>query len=147
MHPVRHALHFIVILLAVFLWPGQIPLSDANDGFSRDLIGGKTFMVFCKGKHDTDLGVCNGYIMAVAEAMTSEQPVFGQRACGHAGIKAQQLVDLVRMDLAENADLSNHPAGVMVASILARQFPCYDNYEPAAGSRDVMVEPLSAPAQ
>lgn len=153
MHPVRHVFHFTIILLVAYLAPGSIVRSDANDSFSRELIAGKTLLNFCTGKYDTDLGLCNGYIMAVAEAMTSEQPVFGQRACGHAGIKAQQLVELVRMEAGEMPQMQTQPAGVMVASVLSNAFPCYDDYEPASGassgtgyhSRAVTAEPLSAP--
>lgn len=140
MHPVRHALHFIIVTLVVFFWPGALPPSDAKDGFSRELMAGQTLMVFCNSKHDTDVGLCNGYIMAVAEAMTTNQPVFGQRACGHEGIKAQQLVDLVRLDLTDRPDLGTQPAGVMVASVLAGQFPCPDTYRSAA--QGITAEPL-----
>lgn len=154
MHPVRHALHFTVFAAAVFFWPGALPPSDAKDGqaahFSRELMAGQTLMNFCAGKYDTDAGLCSGYIMAVAEAMTTGQPIFGQRACGHAGIKAQQLVDLVRLDIADRPDLGAQPAGVMVASILAAQFPCQDSYRAAAQSGaagslhqgDITAEPL-----
>jgi hypothetical protein len=140
MHPVRHALHFIVLTLAVFFWPGALPPSDAKDGFSRELMAGKTLMVFCNSKHDTDVGLCNGYIMAIAEAMTTNLPVFGQRACGHEGIKAQQLVDLVRLDLTDRPDLGAQPAGVMVASVLAGQFPCTNPYRAAPDG--IIASPL-----
>ena len=144
MHPVRHALHFIIFATAAFFWPGTLTHSDAKDNFPRELMAGQTLMNFCIGKYDTDIGVCNGYIMAVAEAMITGQPVFGQRACGHAGVKAQQLADLVRMDIADRPDLGTQPAGVMVASILAAQFPC-QNFGSAAqplNSGDISAEPL-----
>lgn len=151
MHPVRHLFHFTIILSIAYLAPGVVVSSDAKDGYSRELIAGQTLLTFCSGRFDTDLGICNGYIMAVAEAMTSEQPVFGQRACGHAGVKAQQLVELVRMEAGEMPQMQTLPAGVMVASVLSHAFPCYDQYEPAAGmphhSRAVMVEPLTAPVR
>lgn len=147
MHPVRHLFRFLVILSLAYLAPGAVVKSDAKDGYSRELIAGQTLLNFCSGRYDTDLGVCNGYIMAVAEAMTSEQPVFGQRACGHAGVKAQQLVELVRMEAGEMPQMQTLPAGVMVASVLSHAFPCYDQYEPAAGvtpgSRAVTSEPLA----
>ena len=145
MHSFRHAFRFMIVLLLAYLALGSIVPSDAKDGFSRELIAGKTLLTFCSGQYDTDLGICNGYIMAVAEAMTSEAPVFGQRACGHAGIKAQQLVELVRMEAGEMPQIQTQPAGVMVASVLAHAFPCYDDYEPASGARAVTAEPLAAP--
>jgi hypothetical protein len=94
---------------------------------------GQTLMTFCSGKFDTDFGICSGYVMAVAEMMMSGQAAYGQRSCGHDGIKAQQLVDLVRMDVSEDADVARKSAGPMVATILSKSFPCYDALEPAAG--------------
>lgn len=123
----RHAFRFVLVATAVFFGFGQSAFSGAEKAMD-----GQTLMTFCSGKYDTDFGVCSGYIMAVAELMMSGQSVHGQRSCGHDGIKAQQLVDLVRMDVAENKDVASQAAGAMVANILARSFPCYDSLEPAA---------------
>lgn len=126
----RYAFRFGAVLLLAFLAPWQVGSSDAEE---RNMMPGKTLMTFCSGKYDTDVGVCSGYIMAVAEAMAQKQGLYGQKACGHDGIKAQQLVDLVKLDIGDHPDLEKQPAGPMVAGIIARSFPCYADYEPAAG--------------
>ncbi len=134
MRAFRYVVRFMLIATAVFFGFGQAAFSGAGQGVARG-IDGRTLMTFCSGKYDTDLGVCSGYIMAVAEAMMAGERVYGQRSCGHDGIKAQQLVDLVRMDVGENDSITRQGAGTMVADILARSFPCYDSLTPSAGGR------------
>lgn len=125
----RRAFRFGTVLLLAYLAPWQVGSSDA----AQNVMAGQTLMTFCNGKYDTDQGVCSGYVMAIAEAMTQGQDVYGQRSCGHDGIKAQQLVDLVKMEIGENPDLQKQPAGAMIATVMSRSFPCYGNFEPAAG--------------
>lgn len=128
MRAFRHAFRFLLIATAVFFGFGQAAFSGPEKG-----IDGQTLMTFCSGKYDTDFGICSGYVMAIAEAMMAGETVYGQRSCGHDGIKAQQLVDLVRMDVGEENSITRQGAGPMVANILARSFPCHDLLEPAAG--------------
>ena len=142
---VRHVIRFMLVLPLAYLAPGQVSISGAaGEALPQDMLGGRTLMTFCGGKTDTDAGVCNGYILGVAEAMLAGQTVYGTRSCNHDGIKAQQLVDLVRMDLSENPDLQKQKAGPMVAGILAKEFPCYNDYTPAAGGNGITAEPLPA---
>ena len=147
---IRHTLRFTAVLLLSLLAPWQVPHSGA-EVLPQDALGGKTLMTFCTGKSDVDSGVCSGYIMAVAEAMSGGQAMYGQKACNLDGIKAQQLSDLVRMDLAENPTIQTLKAGPMVAAIMAKSFPCYNDYAPAAGGslngddNRIVAEPLSAP--
>lgn len=143
---VRHAIRFLTVLGLAILAPGQVSFSGANEALPQDSLGGKTLMVFCAGKDDTDAGLCNGYILGVAEVMNAGQPIYGQKACNHDGIKAQQLVDLVRMELHDNPALQSQKAGPMVANVLAKSFPCYDDFAPAAGGGDhpIVSEPLPA---
>lgn len=135
----RHSFRFIFVSLLVFFSPAQIQISGAAPG--PETMHGDTLMTYCAGQYDIDLGVCTGYILAIAETMVTGQTSFGQRACGHDGVKAQQLVDLVRLELGQQPDLKNQPAGVMVANVLASAFPCLDDITPAAGG-DVQSEVL-----
>lgn len=155
MRLIRQTLRFTAVLLAAYLAPGQINLSGAQSlaqGVSQSApqsnMGGKTLMTFCGGKSDVDSGVCSGYIIAIAEAMSAGQIVYGQKACGLEGIKAQQLSDLVRMDINEHADIQTMKAGPMVAAVMAKSFPCYNDYAPAAGEisggdKLISMEPLA----
>lgn len=134
----RHVFQFILVLLSVFFAPGQLGLSGENASASaasvvHELIGGQTLVTFCASRADVDLGICNGYIMAIAEAMTGRQTVFGQQACGHDGIKADQLVELVKLDIHDNPSIRRQKAGPMVAQILAKNFPCGDAYDSSVG--------------
>jgi Rap1a immunity proteins len=128
---VKSALRFFAILFLVLLGPGGVHDSGAEPG--ADAMYGDVLMNYCQGMTDTDIGLCSGYIMAVAEGMAFGRNIFGQNACGHDGIRAQQLVDLVKLEIAEHPGMKAMPAGVMVAGILARSFPCYDDIEPASG--------------
>lgn len=137
----RHFFRFILVSLLAFFSPAQIQISGAAPGsktmpteaMSAETMHGDTLMTYCAGQYDVDLGICTGYILAIAETMVTGQASFGQHACGHDGIKAQQLVDLVRLELGQQPDLKNQPAGVMVANVLASAFPCLDDLAPAAG--------------
>lgn len=143
----RHILRFTAVLLFGLLAPWQVPHSGA-EVLPQDALGGKTLMTFCTGKTDVDSGVCSGYIMAVAEAMSGGQAMYGQKACNLDGIKAQQLSDLVRMDIAENPAIRTMKAGPMVAAVMSKSFPCYNDYAPAAGGPmddRIDAEPLNAP--
>ena len=128
---IRTLSRFLVIMILTLLGPGHITLSGASPG--ADVLYGDTLMSYCAGGTDTDLGLCSGYIMAVAESMADGQFSFGHRSCGHDAIRAQQLVDLVKIEVSEHPDMKVMPAGVMVAGILARSFPCYGDISPAAG--------------
>lgn len=132
MRAIRYAFRFTLIGTAVFFGFGQVAFSGPGEGHVKG-IDGRTLMTFCSGKYDTDFGVCSGYIMAVAELMMSGETVYGQRSCGHDGVRAQQLVELVRMDAGEDKDITRQPAGLMVANVLAKSFPCYDGLGSAAG--------------
>lgn len=128
----RHVFRFVMIAGIVFFGSGQIAVSSGQE---RGL-DGQTLVTFCTGKFDTDFGVCSGYVMAVAEMMMRGNPAYGRHACGHDGIKAQQLVDLVRMEVSENRDLVRQQAGPLVAHVLAQSFPCdgvTHGLEPASG--------------
>lgn len=150
MRHIRHTLRFIAVLLLSLLAPWQVPHSGA-EVLPQDALGGKTLMTFCTGKSDVDSGVCSGYIMAVAEAMSGGQAMYGQKACNLDGIKAQQLSDLVRMDIAGNPAIQTMKAGPMIAAIMSKSFPCYNDYAPASGGsmngedNRIIAEPLSAP--
>ena len=97
-------------------------------------------MQYCRSSYDTDIGLCSGYVMAVAETMHGGRAVMGRRACGHEGIKAQQLVDLVRVEAGNNPNLIHQGAGMMVAHILSTAFRCYD--APPSAPDVVDFEPL-----
>jgi hypothetical protein len=150
MRHIRHTLRFIAVLVFSLLTPWQVTHSGA-EVLPQDALGGKTLMTFCTGKTDVDSGVCSGYIMAVAEAMSGGQAMYGQKACNLEGIKAQQLSDLVRMDITENPTIQTMKAGPMVAAVMAKSFPCYNDYAPAAGGEingddnRILAEPLKAP--
>jgi len=115
---------FLIISGLVYFSPIHIGLSGAQE--SRDALHGSILAEYCRGHTDIDVGICTGYILAVAEAMLSGREAYGHRACGHDGVRAQQLVDLVRLDLGRNRDLTAQPAGTMVAQILAGSYQCSD---------------------
>lgn len=132
---------FFLLGLALVL-PGQISLSgaqgmgghNANAGMTvpRSALSGQHLMSFCNSKYDVDAGFCSGYIAAIAETMAVQQ-TYAQHSCGHAGVKPQQWMDTVKIEVDANPSLVQLPAGVMVAQIVAMSYPCYNDYEPAAG--------------
>ncbi len=116
---VRGGLFIFLSVLAV----GIAPFSGAR---GADALHASALMQYCRSTYDTDIGLCSGYIMAVAEMMQGGRSVMGRRACGHEGIKAQQLVDLVRVEAGNKPDLVHQGAGMMVVHILSTAFRCYD---------------------
>lgn len=129
MRTFRHAFRFWIVAFLVYF--GGIQGAVSGNGMD-----GRTLMTFCNGKFDTDFGICSGYITAISEVMLSGHAVQGYRACDHDGIRAQQLVDLIRLDIGENAAMQNQSATRMVAAILADAFPCMNDYEPASGESE-----------
>lgn len=84
---------------------------------------GYELRTLCTSASNLDYGICAGYVTSVAQVML-EQDIDGFRACNHANVRSQQLVDtfngwaeLFPQDLSGNADSA-------VAAALTRAFPC-----------------------
>lgn len=154
MNIARKSIRLTFLLGLALILPGHVSLSGAQgvpNNLPRTAMSGQTLMTFCASKHDVDAGFCSGYIAAVAEAMLV-QPAYAQRACDHATVKPQQLVDTVKIEVDADPSLTRLPAGVMVAQVMAMSYPCYNDYAPAAGDgvtsgvAGYQVEPLPAPS-
>ena len=100
--------------------------------FSNDMIrvaqpqahtNGKDLITMCSGLYDVDYGYCAGYMKAVADIMM-DQPVYGSRACHHAGVRPEQLVENLKMQAGEDPALAQQPASVLASQSLSRSFPC-----------------------
>lgn len=77
----------------------------------------------CTSKMDVDYGFCAGYVTAVAHTLLT-QTVNGQRACSHANVRSQQLVDTFNTWADLFPDRLNMNAEDAVAAAMARAFPC-----------------------
>lgn len=87
---------------------------------------GDTLASYCSSPYDVDAGYCAGYVTAIAEIMT-EQPLYGFHACNLAGIRSQQLMEIVAQDLKKTDEdsVKSDNARFRTAGALARAFPCH----------------------
>lgn len=90
---------------------------------SKRYLTGMELHQYCSSKYDTDYGFCAGYVTGIADIMLTE-PVAGYRACNHASVRAQQLIDIVNNFAPQNKALLRDSGKVLAAAAIARAFPC-----------------------
>jgi hypothetical protein len=91
------------------------PPTSASDG--NDL------KAFCESRNPIELGVCHGYIQAVAEVM-SENTINGFRACLPDNPTRGQLNDVVLRHLSDFPQQRHLLSDGLVAMIFSKNFPC-----------------------
>lgn len=84
---------------------------------------GRDLKAYCLSDYDVDYGLCSGYITAVADLMI-EHNLYGLQSCHSNLVRPQQLVDLVVTSLRKNDQTPPGNARYIVASVLAKSFPC-----------------------
>jgi hypothetical protein len=94
-----------------------------TSGAAEQSFSGAELNVLCTSASDIDYGYCAGYITSVANILAS-QSVDGYRACNHANVRSQQLVDTFRTWAEIFPDKLRSSADTAVAQSLARAFPC-----------------------
>lgn len=97
----------------------SVPVTAAN----REGLTGTELLEFCNSKYDTDYGFCAGYISGIANAMLSA-PVSGERACHHAPVRSEQLIDIYRNYAEVFPSNMRGSAAKTTAAAIARAFPC-----------------------
>lgn len=86
-------------------------------------LSGHDLLAMCNSRYDTDYGFCAGYVSAIANALL-DGPVNGERACNHAPVRSQQLIDLYRSYAEIFPENMRGAAAKNVAIAISRGFPC-----------------------
>jgi hypothetical protein len=89
----------------------------------RVFLDGNNLLERCSGA-GYELGVCAGYVMAIADAMHGDNSVLGYQACMDVEVQSQQVVDIVVAALRRSAAVRHLAARGLVAKAIAEAFPC-----------------------
>jgi len=108
---------FALALLFCFASPARATDPGSGALSAGDLHG------LCTSSSDIDYGYCAGYVSAVAHVLL-DQPVGGVRACHHANVRSQQLIDTFNSWTELFPERMGDDAATAVAAAFARAFPC-----------------------
>jgi len=101
----------LMLLFASPVWAGKF--QDGNELHKN-----------CNKEPAFFLGLCSGYIIAVADVMENGQVISGWKACTPNGVTSIQLVDVVKRWLANTPQYRHYSATSLVAQALEKAFPC-----------------------
>ena len=73
-------------------------------------------------------GLCEGYVMAIADAMSGDNTVVGLKACLDVKVRGAQVVEIVVAALHRKAADRQLSARSIVADAIADAFPCPPRY-------------------
>jgi hypothetical protein len=117
---------WIVVAAAITL---AIPC-EAQDTTRRDYsyITGDRLIGFCTNGDQSDIGICLGYIVGIADAMHAARAsgggLIGWQACVPPETRAEQLMDVAVRFIAAHPSYGQFSASGLVASALSDAFPC-----------------------
>jgi hypothetical protein len=112
----------VIIACALML---SLPASAAPSGTdsASGPFSGAELHGMCMSDSDVDYGYCAGYVTAVAHSLLNRS-IGGYRACNHANVRSQQLVDTFNSWAELFPGRLSADADTAVAAALARAFPC-----------------------
>jgi hypothetical protein len=96
----------------------------------------------CQSSNDEDQGVCLGYVMGIADALSSPNGLFGLSACTNKGVKVGELRDIVMKFLENHEAKRRFAAATGLTEALSERFPCKAHHFDA---EDYMVDDRKAP--
>jgi hypothetical protein len=86
-----------------------------------DFVDGNKLLQHCNEPYGTySGGFCDGYISGVGSAFNEMQGFY----CFPGGVKAGQVIDLVKLYLTEHPEKRNYGASSLVIAALKEKFPC-----------------------
>jgi hypothetical protein len=78
----------------------------------------------CDSKVSFSNGLCDGYIVGVADTMAGGDTINGFRACFPSDVTAKQVLDVARQYLDQNPAQRHSTAVGLLAKALEEAFPC-----------------------
>jgi hypothetical protein len=96
---------------------------DSEAKRNRIFLSGNDLWNRCS-KPGYNSGVCDGYIMAIADAVSGDNSVLGLRACISVEVAGSQILEIVVGALHREEASRNLAARGIVAKALAQAFPC-----------------------
>jgi Rap1a immunity proteins len=96
----------------------------AQDQSARLFLNGNDLLARCTSA-GYDAGVCEGYVMAIADAMSGGNSVLGARACIGLQVTGAQVRDVVVAALRRNPPTRHLSARSLAANAIEDAFPCH----------------------
>ena len=78
----------------------------------------------CSGKGDAHFGLCAGFVVGIADAMSNVTGILGRRACIPLPVSRGQVLDVVKRYLEQHPETRHDSAVSLVAQALSEAFPC-----------------------
>ncbi len=91
---------------------------------AADLSGDSLYGLCIDYDRATDTSACLGYVTGIENVMARGDAVGGHLACPDKTVGERQLLSIVKDYLHDDGDQGTDPAAILVASALARAFPC-----------------------
>lgn len=114
------------VVLVAFLLLSLVSNAAGQDEYSivkmKKIIDVSLLRKACDGQREIDQGVCIGYLMGIADALSTPDGLFGVKACMTDGVTSPDLRE------AALSELQKYPAKFAAAPIVARayvmRYPC-----------------------
>ena len=124
----RDALVQFLLYLAVLL-ANSSPSPAANKEeqnlvIMKKMVDVSLFTKACTGVREIDKGVCIGYVMGVADALSSSNSLFGVTACMPDGATVDDLLKIAMHEVDKFANSPHIAVAPIIASAYAKQYSC-----------------------
>jgi hypothetical protein len=119
----RPAYHLSICLIAC-LWCASTDAQIAEGPKVRAFLDGNDLLQRCESGYGFEKGECEGYVMAIADALTGRQSFLGWHACLDIKVRSDQVRDVVLNALRSESSSRHLAAGGLVAKAIADAFPC-----------------------
>jgi hypothetical protein len=110
----------IAAFLVFFILAGAFCFPSRS---SADFYSGNELLAKCTGSA-VDQMFCTGYVIAIADALDHDLPVFGFKACIPRGVTIKQIIDAAVSSLSRGISARHLAASSLVAEAIAKIFPC-----------------------
>jgi hypothetical protein len=112
-----------LVAMATAVVLGYLPAS-AQEQEGRVFDTGNDLWSHCSGKGDAHFGLCAGFVVGIADAMSNVTGILGRRACIPLPVSRGQAIDVVKQFLEQHPEKRHETAVSLAAEALAGAFPC-----------------------
>ena len=116
------------VVLAVFVMFSLASNAAAQDEYSitkmKKIIDISLLRKACDGQREIDQGVCIGYLMGIADALSTPDGLFGVKACMTDGVTSTDLREAAFSELQKHPDWAKLAAAPIVARAYGIRYPC-----------------------
>ena len=115
---------FVLIMFFII----QITILDAKINYDvvtmKKLMSASLLKNTCESEREINQGVCIGYLMGIADSLSSSEGLFGIKACMPDGVTVTILKVLTLQEIKNHQEWLELAAGPIVAHAFAIKYPC-----------------------